>query len=337
MLQSGYLQGTCKVPDGIEIGDTCAFWYDNKDTMGSANWGFMNLDQWNVPPGENCTNAGSSSRSDWIANGYPDLRTLNGAPPGSAPTYVCNDTGHSTRDWSDLFDQKGQIKMFPVNDCTGQLGKTGAVAPCPETPDKYDIIGFTSLLIKNVYKGNDALAIGTVGASGGCSKDLQSGSPAFDADGDVTRLQTINLTTFGTYGPACGGFNSASAISSLVVSPKKGSNYVQCPPGVTTGCHYTYDAAHEDDPVDRRGHQADRHQGERRRSAHLVQLAERGHARRLRGAPVGSERDLPGDRVAGIHHGPGPGGRRRGLRPVRDRAVRSELLRRLSRSGLNLR
>jgi hypothetical protein len=105
------------VPDGIEIGDTCAFWYDNKDTMGSANWGFMNLDQWNVPPGENCSNAGSSSRSDWIANGYPDLRSLNGAPPGSAPTYVCNDTGHSTRDWSDLFDQKGQIKMFPVNDC----------------------------------------------------------------------------------------------------------------------------------------------------------------------------------------------------------------------------
>ena len=40
------------MPDGIEIGDTCAFWYDNKDTMGSANWGFMNLDQWNVSPGE---------------------------------------------------------------------------------------------------------------------------------------------------------------------------------------------------------------------------------------------------------------------------------------------
>ena len=243
VLQAGYLQGTCKVPDGIEIGDTCAFWYDNKDTMGSANWGFMNLDQWNVSPGENCSNAGSSSRSDWIANGYPDLRSLNGAPPGSAPTYVCNDTGHSSRDWSDLKDQEGQIKMFPVNDCDGQLDKTGAIAACPETPDKYDIIGFTSLLVQHVYQGDDALAIGTVGASGGCSKDIQSGTPPFDADGDVTRLQTISLTAFGTYNPACGAFNSTSVISSLKVSPLKGADYVQCPTGVTTGCHYTYDAA----------------------------------------------------------------------------------------------
>jgi Flp pilus assembly protein TadG len=241
VLQKGYLQGTCGVPDDIEIDQPCAFWYDNKDTMGSANWGFMNLDQWNVSPGENCSNAGSSSRSDWIANGYPDLRTLNGSPPGSAPTYVCNDTGHSSRDWSDLFDQEKQIKMFPVNDCTGQLDKTGAVAACPITPDKYDIVGFTSLYIDHVYKGDDVRAIGTVGASGGCSKDLQSGTPAFDADGDVTRLQTIGLDAFGTHDPACGGFNSSSVISSLTVSPLKGSDYVQCPAGVTTGCHYTYD------------------------------------------------------------------------------------------------
>jgi Flp pilus assembly protein TadG len=243
VLQSDYLQGTCKVPDGIEIGDTCAFWYDNKTTMGSANWGFMNLDEWNVSPGENCSNAGSSSRSDWIANGYPDLRTLNGAPPGSAPTYVCNDTGHTTSDWNELFDQRGQIKMFPVNNCTGQLDKTGAVAACPETPDKYDIIGFTSLLIKDVFHGNDSAAIGTVGASGGCSKDLQSGTPPFDADGDVAHLQTISLDAFGTHDPACGGFGTSSVISSLTVSPKKGSDYVQCPAGVITGCQYTYDPA----------------------------------------------------------------------------------------------
>jgi hypothetical protein len=29
-VDSGYL-GVCKVPDGIEIGDTCAFWYNNGD------------------------------------------------------------------------------------------------------------------------------------------------------------------------------------------------------------------------------------------------------------------------------------------------------------------
>ena len=45
VLDSGYLQGVCKVPDGIEIGDTCAFWYNNGDSsLGAANWGFMNLE-----------------------------------------------------------------------------------------------------------------------------------------------------------------------------------------------------------------------------------------------------------------------------------------------------
>jgi hypothetical protein len=84
-------------------------------------------------------------------------------------------------------------------------------------------------------------AIGSVGATGGCSKDLQSGTPPFDADGDVTRLQTISLDAFGTHDPACGAFNTSSVISSLRVSALKGSDYVQCPPGVTTGCQYTYD------------------------------------------------------------------------------------------------
>ena len=51
VLDSGYLQGVCKVPDGVQIGDTCAFWYNNGDaTLGDATWGFMNLDQWDVEP-----------------------------------------------------------------------------------------------------------------------------------------------------------------------------------------------------------------------------------------------------------------------------------------------
>jgi hypothetical protein len=241
VLDKDYIQGTCKVPDGIEIGDTCAFWYDNKDTTGDANWGFMNLDLWNVAPGAHCSNAGTSSRGDWIANGYRDIRLLNGKPPGSAPTYVCNDTGHSSANWKDLADEEGHVKLFPINDCDGQISKGGTPAPCPATPDKYDIVGFSSLLIQHVYKGNDSAAIGTAGTSGTCSKALQSGTPAFDADGDVIPGQTVNLTTFGTYGPACSGYSAASNITSVTVTPKKGSPYGQCPTGVTTGCHYSYD------------------------------------------------------------------------------------------------
>ena len=241
VLDKDYIQGTCKVPDGIEIGDTCAFWYDNKDTTGDANWGFMNLDLWNVAPNAHCNSAGASDRSGWIEGGYPSIRLLNGSPPGSAATYVCNDTGHSTRDGSDLSDEEGNVKMFPVNDCDGQIDKSGSPAPCPATPDKYDIVGFSSLLIQHVYRGDETAAIGTAGTSGTCSKDIESGTPPFDADGDVTTLQTIDLVSFGTYGPACGSFSSASSISNVTLSSTKGANYVQCPTGVTTGCHYTYD------------------------------------------------------------------------------------------------
>src|SRR5207245_8575659 len=113
------LQGACKVPDGVNVGDSCAFWYDNT-SLGSADWGFMNLDQWNVSPGANCSNAGSSSRSGWIAGGYPTSLPLNGTPLGSSPTYVCTDTGHTSRACSALSAQVGQIKTFPVNDCSGQ-------------------------------------------------------------------------------------------------------------------------------------------------------------------------------------------------------------------------
>ena len=114
VLDSGYLHGVCKVPDGIEIGDTCAFWYNNGDSsLGAANWGYMNLTQWDVDAGTSCHNAGSSDRRDWIVNGYPDIRSLNGTPPGTEPTYVCNDTGHSTSDWSTLHDEIGDDEALP--------------------------------------------------------------------------------------------------------------------------------------------------------------------------------------------------------------------------------
>ena len=81
---------------------------------------------------------------------------------------MCNDTGHSTSNWEDLVDRESNpIAVFPVNDCEGQL-KDGNVSPCPSTPDKYDIIGFTRLKIVAVYEGDDPAAIGTPGASGTC-------------------------------------------------------------------------------------------------------------------------------------------------------------------------
>jgi hypothetical protein len=160
------------------------------------------------------------------------MLALNGTPPGTAPTYVCVDTGHSTTNWDTLYSQLGQVKMFPVNDCDGQLDQSGNVAPCPSTPDKYDIIGFTRLLIHEVYKGNDPAAIGTPGASGTCT------------------LSTSSLTTnevkaiadsYGTSG--CPSVAPDSLLSSNVhIYPKKGTEFTQCAQGdPSPTCAYWYD------------------------------------------------------------------------------------------------
>jgi hypothetical protein len=238
VLESGYLQGTCKIPDGVSIGDTCAMYYNNGNaSLGEANWGFMNLEQWNVDSGENCHNAGSSDRADWIQNDYGDPLVLNGSPPGSEPTYVCNDTGHSTTNWQDLVDRMGTnpIVLFPVNDCEGQLDKSGSVSPCPSTPDKYDIIGFTRLKLIEVYKGDDPEAIGTPGASGSCSTSKVN----------LNNGQTFSLAT--TYGSGAGcptGSPDNLPATGVHVLPKKPSDpeYRQCVPGdLSPTCGYWYD------------------------------------------------------------------------------------------------
>ena len=339
VLQTGYLQGTCKVPDGIEIGDTCAFWYDNKDTMGSANWGFMNLDQWNVSPGEHCSNAGSSSRSDWIANGYPDLRTLNGAPPGSAPTYVCNDTGHSTRDWSDLSDEDRQGQDVPGQRLRrpARQDRLGRTLPRHARQVRHHRVHLAAdpARVQGQRRGRDRH--GRARAAG-AARTCRAGRPAFDADGDVVEPPDDQPHHLRDVRSRVRRIQLERRSSPRWWSRRRRARTTCCArPGSPPGCQYTYNATTKTIQWIATGTKRTGSKESRRRPAHLVQLAERGHARCLRGSPLGSERDLPGDGVAGIHHGTGPGRERRRLRPVRDRAVRSGLLRRLPGSGLNLR
>jgi hypothetical protein len=156
MLRTDQLQGNCRFPDVAE-GETCSFWNDNQpDELGNAQWGFLNLDQWDVPAGENCSSAGASDRTGWIEGGYPDLLSLH----YPSPTYVCADSGHANSVWSTLRGEVGDILIFPVSDETTQLP-----GPPPTTPDKYNIIGFASLELVAVYNGNDEGAIGTPGTA----------------------------------------------------------------------------------------------------------------------------------------------------------------------------
>jgi Flp pilus assembly protein TadG len=230
VLDSGKLQSDCDVPN-IPRGTQCAFWYDNS-LLGDADWGFMNLDLWNVSPTTSCSNAGADDRRDWIEHNYPDPNVLNGDPPGSRPTYVCVDTGHTSADWQNLHLQEGQFKLFPVNDCSGQLDKDGNVLPCPATPDKYDIIGFTSLKIVKVYKGNDPQAVGVPGASGTCQK----------SNNDIATFQTLSLDSFGLSQNCFATAPDNIPYSGVQLSPRSGPAYTKCQPGDSSGsCDYWYD------------------------------------------------------------------------------------------------
>jgi Flp pilus assembly protein TadG len=256
VIEEGTLQGPCQIPDptydpNVDPPRTCPLWYNNND-LGNADWGFMNLDQWNVSGNTNCSNAGSSDRADWINNDYPNPLTLNGDPAGSAPTYVCVDTGHSARDWSDLVDRMNAnpILLFPVNDCSGQLDKSGNVSPCPATPDKYDIIGFVRLKLINVLKGND--------------NSTTDGTPcAVDCGGTSPTTQPCNTTlgnpadtgAFGSGGwslgalatGTCGASKPPDSITAVSVTSGNGSNkvtYVPCTSaGVPANCDYLFNPA----------------------------------------------------------------------------------------------
>lgn len=156
MLSAGRLTD-CEIPPPDPDYDpgTCHFAFDNGD-IGNAQWGGMNLDEWNVAGDANCSSAGTSQSISWIQNGSPFL-SMN----WPAPTYVCRDTGMAVPVWEELADLAGEVRQFPVNDPTGiagaghgQVDMSGALCPPPCSPHKYDIIGFAELRIISVLRGN---------------------------------------------------------------------------------------------------------------------------------------------------------------------------------------
>jgi Flp pilus assembly protein TadG len=256
VVEAGTLQGPCQIPSSGPVDPNnpplCPLWYDN-NTLGSADWGFMNLDQWGVAGNTNCSNAGTNDRRDWIENDFTDHPLLlSGDPLGSQPTYVCVDTGHSAADWKDLVDRMvaNPFVLLPVNDCAGQLDSSGNVAPCPATPDKYDIIGFIKLKLINVLKGDDQ----TLADSTPCAVDCGGTPPATGTCPSNATLGTAGAGAYGFGGwdlnaiavSLCGASKAPDSITNVVVSKKVGpvlTTYKPCTtPGVPVGCDYVYDA-----------------------------------------------------------------------------------------------
>ena len=272
VLESSQFQGPCDVPD-VTPPAACNFWYDNgSSAIGDANWGFLSLDpsQWGVAANDNnvCSNVGASTRGDWILHDSPTELALK----DPSPTYVCNVTGHASSNWQDLNDRMncaagssygdgslcpGNLLLMPVNDCAKQVDKNGVIVPCGTgTPDKYAIIGFTTLELTAVYRGDDPAAIGTAGspaASGTCTSQ-QLGL-------DTSGQRLLNIVAMNCSGRPTidqipfSASQSDSPGASLDTTFKiyfetgNGSNKVRtyyrgCDVGgSTTGCDYTYNPA----------------------------------------------------------------------------------------------
>jgi hypothetical protein len=198
------------------VGSTCNYFFDNNESSfhDSSNWGFGNLDQWNVDAGASCPNSGTNERRDWIMGGGPpvaiDLR---------GHSLVCADSGHSTSSWfSALQSLVGTIGYFPVNDPALEVTTSGR--------EKYAIIGFTALKIEKVLAGNDPEATGTPGGSGSCSASM-SMNP-----GTTVYLNTLS-------GQGCPRGAATDSISGLTLSDKTKGKTVTFQQGVD----YDYDAA----------------------------------------------------------------------------------------------
>jgi Flp pilus assembly protein TadG len=260
VLESSTFQGTCDVPDGVEVGDECSFWYDNGALggIGAANWGFLDLQHWDVDRFDNnaCNSAGGAAdREDFILYDYGEPLALR--DPG--PTYVCSMTGHATANWQDLLDRMnggydgwpGASILMPVNECDLQVDKNGTIVPCGTgTPDKFAIIGFTQLRLAWVLKGDDDEPIevdGTPAAIGYGGVAGSSGSCTDEALG----LDALGMRNLGALADAECGAPAPSDIdripysSVVVTSPGQGGTpaitYTKCPPIGGENCDYRYD------------------------------------------------------------------------------------------------
>src|SRR5262245_17751057 len=166
MLSAGRLS-TCGVPDTVQIGDHCFFWWDNGNgnnttELSNAEWGLMDLNQWGVAPGASCPgNVNQQNVTTWIRVGYPSQLMLRQPPP----TYVCRGSGFQGGALNqDINFMAGQQLIFPGNDSSRQVQSNGSLCrpgnvdgAC--TVHKYAIVSFGVMEIVQVWTGQQAQAM----------------------------------------------------------------------------------------------------------------------------------------------------------------------------------
>jgi hypothetical protein len=160
-------------PDAVET-QICEFWWndaggpsDDGDALANAEWGTLDLGNWDVDAGFNCPQGGVPPEfEEWMLEGFFLPLPIN-SPNPPEHTYVCR--GHGNFGGAldniirDVIDHDPPLFLFfPVNQPESQVDRDGAVC----TPDlmettncsvqKYDIIGFARLQMLELYRGRNA-------------------------------------------------------------------------------------------------------------------------------------------------------------------------------------
>jgi hypothetical protein len=163
MLSAGRLS-TCGIPDTVNLGDHCFFWWDNGNgnnttELSNAEWGLMDLRAWGVAANATCPgNANQELVTGWIRVGFPGTLMLRQPPP----TYVCRASGFQGGALNqDINSMAGRKLIFPINDSSQQVQASGALCrpgnvdgAC--TVHKYAIVAFGVMEVVQVWTGQQA-------------------------------------------------------------------------------------------------------------------------------------------------------------------------------------
>jgi len=194
MFDMSWMQGVCDDPafftaETIPPGTPepqCTFLFDNdggnNGGIGDGTWGWLNLNQWNVAPGDNCSSAGTAGLVSAVQDGVP--LSLNPQPP----TYVCSTSGLKTPVWNVLDAREGDLLFFPLVDPAGQI------PPRPGKPDKYDVIDFIGLRLLGAQKlGGKERTCGTQVDSNASGVCVTLSWPGLDPEGSGDGNPTVRL------------------------------------------------------------------------------------------------------------------------------------------------
>lgn len=176
MLSANRLTDCDIPPDNPQanVGMECAFYWNNSSNgqtdpdLANAEWGTLDLLKWDITTGVNCDNSTPPQFEDWMLRGFtlplPIDSNLYGAREGDDHTYVCRGQGHFGQALDNDIDAAialGDPIFFPVNRPSSQVDSNGNVCT-PEmfattncAVDKYDIIGFARLFIREIWGGGN--------------------------------------------------------------------------------------------------------------------------------------------------------------------------------------